>query len=89
MPAPCATCGRFLAICACIGAYTPPRKTRRRFGQPPTPTLNYLIVAGLVKWDKEEHQYMAHASDGRWVMVGHDPPSAEKYLSAQPKPEDW
>lgn len=88
MPTPCNGCGRLQAVCTCIRAYST-RKSDRRFGQPPTPTLNHLIVAGLVKWDKEERQYMAHASDGGWVMVGHNALSAEKYLSAHPKPEDW
>lgn len=53
------------------------------------PTLNHLIVAGLVRWDIEERQYLAHASDGTWVMVGYNKASAEKYLSAHPTPEEW
>jgi hypothetical protein len=55
----------------------------------PAPTLDALILQGKVRWDANEYQFMAHASDGVWVMVGHNRQSAEEYLSAHPNPKEW
>lgn len=55
----------------------------------PAPTLDAFILQGVVRWDANEYQFMARASDGVWVMVGHNRASAEAYLSAHPTPEQW
>ena len=55
----------------------------------PAPTLDSLVSQGLVRWSPVECQWLAHAADGVWVMVGHNRRSAEQYLSAHPNPEEW
>lgn len=55
----------------------------------PTPTLDRLVKEGVVMWDAMVHQWVGRASDGVWVVVGHDAASAERYLSAHPDPKEW
>lgn len=56
---------------------------------PPTLYLSHLVVRGLVWWEEKEHQWLARASDGQVVQVGHDAQSAERYLAAHSTPEEW
>lgn len=55
----------------------------------PAPTLDTLVAQGVVRWDSSNVQWMGKASDGVWVMLGHNRTSAERYLSAHPNPEEW
>lgn len=56
-----------------------------------TPTLNRLMAEGTVRVDEKTGTFVGTAADGVEVCLGdtRNPEGAERYLSANPRPDQW